>query len=117
MSEETRSEDRRIAPRVPFDEPIRLQLPPAKDFIDAATANISQSGMFIRTTTLALPGSRLDFNITLADETALIEGLGEVVRIQGGDESQRPSGMGVRFLDLRGNSAEVLRAVVAAAQG
>ena len=68
--------------------------------------------MFIRTTSFRLPGDKLDFRIALSDADTLIEGSAEVVRVHGGDESELPSGMGVHFLELRGNSAELVRRVV-----
>ena len=68
--------------------------------------------MFIKTTSFKHPGYKLDFRIALSEASALIEGSAEVVRVQGGDESELPSGMGVHFVELRGNSAELVRKVV-----
>ena len=89
-----------------------MQIGPLRDVIEAVTADISVGGMFIKTTSFRQPGAELDFRITLSDTSALIEGSAEVVRVQGGDETERPSGMGIHFLDLRGNSAELVRRVV-----
>ena len=104
--------NRRRAPRVPFGRPVRLRFGPGRDVIEAATADISEGGMFIKTTSFRQPGAKLDFRIALSDASALIEGSAEVVRVHGGDESELPSGMGVHFVELRGNSAELVRRVV-----
>ena len=104
--------DRRLAPRVPYGRPVRLQFGPLQDVIEAATADISEGGMFIKTTSFRQPGAKLDFRIALSDASALIEGSAEVVRVLGGDETELNSGMGVHFLELRGNSEELVRRVV-----
>ena len=108
----SRAGDRRRLPRVPFGRPVRVHFGPLRDVVEAATADISVGGMFIKTTSFRLPGAELEFRITLSDASALIEGSAEVVRVYGGDESEFPSGMGVHFLELRGNSAALLRSVV-----
>lgn len=68
--------------------------------------------MLVRTSSFRDPGTKLDFTIVLADTSAMIEGSAEVVRVHGGDESRLASGMAIHFLELTGNSAELLRSVV-----
>ena len=109
---DSRAGDDRRSPRVPFGRAVRLHFGPPRDVIEAATADISEGGMYIKTTSFRLPGAKLDFRIALSDTSALIEGSAEVVRVHGGGESEPPSGMGIRFLELRGNGAELVRGVV-----
>lgn len=104
--------DQRRSPRVPFGRAVRFHFGPQRDVVEAATADISEGGMYVKTTSFRLPGAKLDFRIALADSNALIEGSAEVVRVYGGDESEVASGMGVHFLELRGNSEELVRRVV-----
>ena len=68
--------------------------------------------MFIKTTSFRELGAKLDFRIALSDPAVLIEGSAEVVRVQGGDETERPSGMGIHFLKLQHEQAELVRCVV-----
>lgn len=68
--------------------------------------------MFAATTSFHRPGERLGFVIHLPDSDAPIEGSAEVVRVQGGDESDRPAGLGIRFLDLPPDQEERIRTIV-----
>ena len=68
--------------------------------------------MFIKTTSFREPGTKLDFRIALSEPRALIEGSAEVVRVQGGDETERPSGMGIHFLELQQGQKELVRSFV-----
>ena len=104
--------DRRSEPRVPLDQPVRLAFSNFRDFIEAVTDNISEDGMFIRTAAVRPVGSEFRFKITLADGWALIEGTGEVVWLSR-DEFGTSTGMGVRFLKLVAESAELVGNIVA----
>ena len=112
MSGTSTADERRRATRVPFGRPVRLQFGSVRDVIEAATTDISVGGMFIRTTSFRRPGAKLDFRIALTGTKGLIEGSAEVVRVHGGDESELPSGMGIHFLELRGDSETLVRGVV-----
>ena len=113
-TEETSTDDRRRAERAPIDRSVRLEFSHFRDFIEAVTNNISESGMFIRTTAVREVGSAFHFKLALADGSALIEGDGEVVWLSAEEkESGRSTGMGVRFLSLEPESAELVRNIVA----
>lgn len=102
------------AERASLDRPVRLEFPIFRDFIEAVTGNISESGMFIRTTAVREVGSEFHFILTLVDGGTLIEGTGEVVWLSVGEkESGRSTGMGVRFLSLGRESVELVRSIVA----
>jgi uncharacterized protein (TIGR02266 family) len=59
-------------------------------------SNISRSGCFLRSRDPWPVGTRLKLRFTLmADDPEILEALGEVVRV-----SERPRGMGVKFLQL-----------------
>ena len=113
-TEETSTDDRRRAERAPIDRSVRLEFSNFRDFIEAVTNNISESGMFIRTTAVREVGSEFHFRLTLADGSALIEGTGEVVWLSVEEKENGGSfGMGVRFLSLVRESAELVRNIVA----
>ena len=113
-TEEISTDDRRPADRVPLDRPVSLEFSHFRDFIEAVTDNISESGMFIRTTDVRGVGSEFHFKLTLADGHTLIDGTGEVVWLSVQEkESGRSTGMGVRFLSLVRESAELVRNIVA----
>ena len=105
------AEDYRAKPRVPLRRPVRLKSPPLEDFIEAATANISESGMFIQTARIPI-GQSFDFSLTLSDDFSPIQGSGEVMYLSI-DETGASTGMGVHFLDLKGESFSLLCQVVA----
>jgi uncharacterized protein (TIGR02266 family) len=59
-------------------------------------SNISRTGCFLRSRDPWPVGTRLKLRFTLlADDPEVLEGLGEVVRV-----SERPRGMGLKFLQL-----------------
>ena len=90
--------DRRPNPRVPFRRPVRLPSARLQDFIEAATANISRSGMFVQGPRIPV-GARFDFSITLGDGFSPVQGIGEVIWVSS-DENGVSSGIGVHFLEL-----------------
>ncbi len=67
--------------------------------------------MFIQTARIPV-GESFDFSITLSDDFGPIQGSGEVMYLSI-DETGVSTGMGVHFLDLKGESFSLLRQVVA----
>lgn len=113
-TEETSTGDRQRAERAPLARPVRLEFSHFRDFIEAITGNISESGMFIRTTEVRDVGSEFHFKFTLVDGGTMIEGTGEVVWLRVEEmEGGRSTGMGVRFLSLVQESAELVQNIVA----
>src|SRR3954451_789432 len=99
--------------RVPLERKISLKFKEFRGFITEYSENISLGGMFIRTSSPKPPGTIFDFELTLADDFKLVQGIGEVVWIRQTDEaSERPSGMGVRFLDLSPESRKLIQRMV-----
>ncbi len=113
METEENPGNRRRAERIPLDRPVRLEFSDLRNFIEAITGNISESGMFIRTTAVRGVGSEFRFKLMLADGSSMIEGTGEVVWLGVEDTESGPaSGMGVRFVSLVRESAELVRDIV-----
>ena len=65
-------------------------------FIDEYVTNLSRTGVFIKTRTPLAVGTRVNLQFTvLHDDMELVEGVGEVVRVQAD-----PPGIGVVFSEL-----------------
>ena len=77
-------------------------------FINEYVANISHSGVFIRSKDPLAVGTRVALKFTvIMDELETIEGVGEVVR-----RSARPPGMGVIFVELTGYSQDLIAKLI-----
>ncbi|MEO6953003.1 MAG: PilZ domain-containing protein [Polyangia bacterium] len=89
------SAPRPIVPRADRIQ-INLEFASVEAFINEYVANISHSGVFIRSKDPLPIGTRVALKFTvIMDELETIEGIGEVVR-----STTRPSGMGVVFVEL-----------------
>jgi uncharacterized protein (TIGR02266 family) len=79
-------------------------------FINEYVSNISASGVFIRSRQPLPIGTRVNLKFTvIVDELEIIEGVGEVVRLQ-----ESPPGMGVDFVELTNHSRELLHKLMTA---
>jgi Tfp pilus assembly protein PilZ len=77
-------------------------------FINEYVANISHSGVFIRSKDPLPIGTKVALKFTVVmDELETIEGVGEVVRV-----TQRPSGMGVVFVELTDFSQDLVAKLI-----
>ena len=103
--------DRRVKPRVELHRAVLLKSARLHELIEADIANISESGMFIQTARIPV-GESFAFSIDLSDDEGPIQGSGKVMYISI-DETGVSTGMGVHFLNLKGESSSLLRQVVA----
>ena len=100
--------------RVPLERKVILKFHHFGGFFIEYSANISLTGMFIKTEAPKLPGSIFIFEIWLGDEHKLVHGLGEVMWVRMEEEGQdRPPGMGIRFLKIDDESRTVVERVIA----
>jgi hypothetical protein len=77
-------------------------------FINEYVANISHSGVFIKSKDPLPVGTRVALKFTvIMDELETIEGVGEVVR-----QTTRPSGMGVVFVELTEFSQDLIAKLI-----
>ena len=107
------STNRRGEPRVSFDGAVRLRYRLFQEFLEENAANISTGGMFIRTIHPGELGAELDFEIRLDDDFALIEGRGEITWVRReADEPNAEPGMGIRFIELAGESIGLVDKIV-----
>lgn len=100
--------------RVPLERKVILKFHHFGGFFIEYSANISLTGMFIKTEAPKLPGSIFIFEVWLGDEHRLVHGLGEVMWVRMEDDGlERPSGMGIRFLKIDNESRVVVERVIA----
>ncbi len=79
------------------------------DFQVENSANISESGIFIKSKKPRPPGSVFMFATWLGEEFRLVHGVGEVVWVRKRPEGpERPSGMGVRYLKTDRSSQDLI---------
>lgn len=75
------------------------------NFYAGFVENMSQGGLFIATHTKKNVGEKVDFTVHLPGYAEPVSGIGEVrwVRVYS-ETSNVPPGVGIRFIELRGNS-------------
>ena len=79
-------------------------------FVSEYVANVSRSGVFVRSSAPLAVGTRVNLRFTvLADEVETVEGEGEVVRVH-----DDPPGMGVVFTELSSYSQQILERLLTA---
>ena len=100
--------DRRIETR----QTVNLDFKSVDDFIAEYVANISRSGVFIKSEQPLAIGTRVTLKFTvIMDELETIEGVGEVVRtIEKAPGVQ--AGMGVVFISLTGYSRQLIERIL-----
>ena len=105
--------DRRAAPRVLVDLEVDYAL--EDNYLFAYITDISETGIFVRTTTPEQPGTRLNLRFQPDNATLPIEVEGEVIWVNpyrpGKPDNLHP-GMGIRFVELEDDVKERLLALV-----
>jgi hypothetical protein len=97
--------EQRRAPRIPLDILIQVRASSIEEFRQVHCANISTTGMFLKTSERRPLGAEFFFQFTVAGGGTLIEGLGKVVRIA-------EDGMGIEFVSLLEPSASIVTKLV-----
>lgn len=93
--------DRRAAPRVLVD--LEVDYASEDNYLFAYITDISETGIFVRTTTPEKAGTRLNLRFRPDDASSQIEIEGEVIWVNpfrpGAPDNLHP-GMGIRFVEL-----------------
>lgn len=93
--------DRRLAPRVLVD--LEVDYASEDNYLFAYITDISETGIFVRTTSPEAPGTHLNLRFSPGDDAAPFELEGEVIWINpyrpGVPDNLHP-GMGIRFVAL-----------------
>jgi uncharacterized protein (TIGR02266 family) len=93
---------------------VRYKSATVDEFIENHSYDVSKGGIFIKTPSPFPPGTLLKFEIRIAGDKAVISGVGRVVwkREAGQSTTERPSGMGVKFIKLDDSSRAVIDKLV-----
>jgi uncharacterized protein (TIGR02266 family) len=103
----------RALPRIPLKLKVNMEFEKFSGFISEYSENISEGGMFVKTTTPRPMGSVFSLEFKLKDDYKLIQGWGEVVWVREKTEDPaKPAGMGIKFLDLDQASRELIRNII-----
>jgi type IV pilus assembly protein PilZ len=93
--------DRRAAPRVLVD--LEVDYASEENYLFAYITDISETGIFVRTTSPEQPGTRLNLRFRAAGARSQLEIEGEVIWVNpyrpGAPDNLHP-GMGIRFVEL-----------------
>src|SRR5690606_34779254 len=84
------------------------------EFIEHHSYDVSKGGMFIKTPSPFPPGTLLKFEVKIADEQRVMQGVGRVVwkRDEDGPTDDDPAGMGIKFIKIDDASRTVIDKLV-----
>jgi uncharacterized protein (TIGR02266 family) len=84
------------------------------EFIEHHSYDVSRGGMFIKTPSPFPAGTLLKFEVKIAEEQRLMQGVGRVVWKREGDQAgeHAPSGMGIKFIKIDEASHAVIERLV-----
>lgn len=84
------------------------------EFIEHHSYDVSRGGMFIKTPSPFPPGTLLKFEVKIADEQRVMQGVGRVVwkRDLDGNTPDDPAGMGIKFIKIDEASRAVIDKLV-----
>jgi uncharacterized protein (TIGR02266 family) len=98
---------------------VRYKSATLDEFIEHHSYDVSRGGMFIKTPSPFPPGTLLKFEVKIADEQRLMQGVGRVVWKREANDSNdaRPAGMGVKFIKIDDESRRTIERLVDARGG
>src|SRR3978361_1940701 len=110
------SQDTRKYPRVKvLTMTVRYKSATLDEFIEHHSYDVSRGGMFIKTPSPFPPGTLLEFEVKIAADQKVIQGVGRVVWKRDSESSagdSRPTGMGVKFIKIDDASRKVIDTLV-----
>src|SRR5690348_7474550 len=110
MAQETRKDPRAKV----LTMTVRYKSATLDEFIEHHSYDISRGGMFIKTPSPFPPGTLLKFEVKIAEDQKLMQGVGRVVwkREPPDVGSDRPAGMGVKFIKIDEQSKKLIDQLV-----
>src|SRR3954462_11467525 len=110
MSQDTRKDPRAKV----LTMTVRYKSATLDEFIEHHSYDVSRGGMFIKTPSPFPPGTLLKFEVKIAADQKVIQGVGRVVWKRDGETTgdTRPAGMGVKFIKIDDASRKVIDALV-----
>lgn len=99
--------------RIDLDREISIQVPAFDSFVTEYSANVSTTGMFIKSDKPLPPDTEITFEFKIADDWKLIRGEAMVVWCRYRDEGpEHPAGMGVQFTNLETQSRRLISWII-----
>jgi uncharacterized protein (TIGR02266 family) len=94
---------------------VRYKSATLDEFIEHHSHDVSRGGMFIKTPQPFPPGTLLKFEVRIAEDRKVMQGVGRVVwkRDNVAVDPERPAGMGVKFIKLDDESRQLIDQVLA----
>jgi uncharacterized protein (TIGR02266 family) len=110
MAQETRKDPRAKV----LTMTVRYKSATLDEFIEHHSHDVSRGGMFIKTPSPFPPGTLLKFEVKIAEDQKVIQGVGRVVwkRESETGDKERPSGMGVKFIKIDDASRKTIDQLV-----
>jgi uncharacterized protein (TIGR02266 family) len=110
MAQETRKDPRAKV----LTMTVRYKSATLDEFIEHHSHDVSRGGMFIKTPSPFPPGTLLKFEVKIAEDQKVIQGVGRVVwkRESETGDKERPSGMGVKFIKIDDPSRKTIDQLV-----
>jgi uncharacterized protein (TIGR02266 family) len=110
MAQETRKDPRAKV----LTMTVRYKSATLDEFIEHHSHDVSRGGMFIKTPSPFPPGTLLKFEVKIAEDQKVIQGVGRVVWKREGEttDRERPSGMGVKFIKIDDASRKTIDQLV-----
>lgn len=93
---------------------VRYKSATVDEFIEQYSLDISRGGIFIKTSSPFKAGTLLKFEIRIAEDRTVLQGVGRVVwKREPADAGQlRPAGMGVKFIKIDEASKQIIEELV-----
>jgi len=115
MAENTRKDPRAKV----LSMTVRYKSATLDEFIEHHSHDVSRGGMYIKTPQPFPPGTLLKFEVKIAADQRVMQGVGRVVWRREADESSadHPAGMGVKFIKLDNESKDIIDQLVTARMG
>jgi len=110
MSQDTRKDPRAKV----LTMTVRYKSATLDEFIEHHSYDVSRGGMFIKTPSPFPPGTLLKFEVKIAADQKVIQGVGRVVWKRDNETQAdiRPAGMGVKFIKIDDGSRKVIDSLV-----
>ncbi len=110
MGQETRKDPRAKV----LTMTVRYKSATLDEFIEHHSHDVSRGGMFIKTPSPFPPGTLLKFEVKIAEDQKVIQGVGRVVWKRESDtgDKERPNGMGVKFIKIDDVSRKTIDTLV-----
>ena len=115
MAENTRKDPRAKV----LSMTVRYKSATLDEFIEHHSHDVSRGGMYIKTPQPFPPGTLLKFEVKIAADQKVMQGVGRVVWRREADEASadHPAGMGVKFIKLDTESKDIIDQLVTARMG